>query len=127
VFDVRDPTKPRRVGGNSVLSVHDLVADGDKLYVADGGYVADPGRGLVVLNLFRPGVTLRTPRFSPDGSLLLTISGEPGYSARLQRSTNLRDWHDWVTLPLGEAPTEIGDPSATAFPQRFYRAVVDNP
>jgi hypothetical protein len=127
VFDVRDPSKPRRVGGNSALSVHDLVADGDKLYVADGGVVVDPGRGLVVLNLFRPGDSLSTPRFSPDGSLLLTISGETGSTARLQRSTNLRDWEDWVIQPVADEPTEIGDPDARTTPYRFYRALESDP
>jgi hypothetical protein len=117
VFDVRAPAQPRRIGGNSALSVHDLAVDGDKLYVADGA------EGLVVLNLFHLPITLGTPRFSTGGTFLLPISGEPGSTARLQRSTNLRDWEDWVSLTLADEPTEIGDPDAGSKPHVFYRAV----
>jgi hypothetical protein len=117
VIDVSDPASPRRVGGNSAYFAVDVAVYGDNVFVAGG---AD---GLVIFETFRPPLRLAVPRLSLEGPLTISVAGPAGSTARLQRSTNLREWEDWVVLPLGEQPTEIGDPEAGIAPQRFYRAV----
>jgi len=63
------------------------------------------------------------PQMSSSGPRTISLSGPADSTASIQRSTNLLDWVDWVVLPIGEQPTEIGDPEAELAPHRFYRAV----
>lgn len=45
----------------------------------------------------------------------------PGQTVRVQRSANLVDWEDWVTLKLHDSGCEPLDD--TAAPRRFYRLI----
>jgi hypothetical protein len=120
VINASDPSNPRRIGGNSTFRGHDVTVHGGFAYIAAGD------DGLIIVNRFSE-LQLGPPIFTNDGSLQLRLTGLNGQHARIQRSPNLRDWEDWVVLPVGEQPTEIADPGARAGAQRFYRAVLDNP
>ena len=117
LLDIDDPRCPERVGGNAAFGRPEtVVVQGDKVYVAGWD-------GLAILDKCRPLITLGRLQFSHEGPLTLSVSGPAGDTVRIQRSANLRDWEDWVALPLGERPAEVGDPEAARVPQRFYRAL----
>jgi hypothetical protein len=63
------------------------------------------------------------PLVTPGSPFTIAVSGQAGSTVLLQRSANLRDWEDWVVLPLGEYPIELADPDADTSPSGFYRAV----
>jgi hypothetical protein len=115
VFDVSDPTHPRRVGGNSAFDAYALaIADG-RLHVAAGE------QGLVILNLHQP------PRFESlhldrEGFHLL-LRGVTGQMMRLERSRDLRTWEPFATVPIPASGQTLIDPAATSEPFLFYRAV----
>jgi predicted alpha/beta superfamily hydrolase len=54
----------------------------------------------------------------------LRIAGPAGVSARLQHSTDLRDWSDLQSLTFGVDPQEISDPQTATSSQQFYRVIV---
>jgi hypothetical protein len=114
VLDVSNPANVRRVGGNSAFRPWDVAVQGDHVYAADGD------GGLTILNSVRPlRLTVSPP--GPGHPLTVTVCGPLGSRAGVQRSTNLRDWQDWMVVSVGEQPTEILDPEAPIVPQRFYR------
>jgi hypothetical protein len=57
------------------------------------------------------------------GQLLLTVSGKPGTSYALERSTNLATWSAYVTntIPSSGVPMFTNSVPATP-PQHYYRA-----
>jgi hypothetical protein len=59
------------------------------------------------------------------GPLTLRISGTPGQTVRIQRTSDLTgEWEDWQTTVLDEAGVEIIDATSADNHQIFYRAVV---
>jgi hypothetical protein len=120
VINVSDPSNPRRSGGNSAFRGHDVTVHGEFVYIAAGD------DGLIIVNRFSD-LQFGPPMVANDGSLQLRLTGLNGQHARIQRSPNLRDWEDWVVVPVGEQPTEVADPDARSRAQRFYRAVPQTP
>lgn len=53
----------------------------------------------------------------------LRIVGPAGVSGRLQRSTDLREWSDWLSISFGSEQVEVSDPQTATAPQRFYRVI----
>jgi hypothetical protein len=117
VFDISHPASPRRVGGNSAFFAYGVVVDANRVHVAAGW------DGLVILDAMRSPLRLSIRPPAPGGQARIAISGPAGLLARLQRSTNLRDWEDGQTFTLVEQPTEIEETAAEAVRERFYRAV----
>lgn len=117
VIDVSDPTQPRRVGGNSAFYASDVIVAGNNVFVAAGG------QGLMILDLFRAPLWLEPVSQQQPGAFRFLLHGEAGLSARVQRSSNLRDWEDWPSVTLGTIPAELTDTNAGVIPHRFYRAV----
>jgi hypothetical protein len=118
VIDISDPTNPMWVGhhgGDAYYWSPRVAVQDDNVYVTHED-------GLSIFGLFRPLVLSAMPVTTAGQPFRLKISGPPGSSLRLQRSANLLDWEDWVTLTLGDDPVEIGDPEAGFTPHRFYRA-----
>jgi uncharacterized repeat protein (TIGR03806 family) len=56
-----------------------------------------------------------------NGTLQLTLLGNPGGSYVLQASTNLTNWTPIVTNTAGTNVLEFVDPNASNYPARFYR------
>jgi hypothetical protein len=73
----------------------------------------------------------RRPSLSVSGRLnglneqgfRLTLSGEFGGHYRIENSTNLVEWTEWVVVTNFLGTTQIADEAATNLPVRFYRAV----
>lgn len=115
VIDISDPTRPRRVGGNS------MVKSGDKMAIAvanDRVYIA--GGALTILHKYRP-LELQYGSFPPL-ERILRVAGPPKLTARIQRSNDLSKWTDWLEVSLSENPVAITDPDSISS-SRFYRAI----
>jgi len=118
VIDISNPADPRRVGGNFVRdgTWGSVVVAGDSVFYAGNGE-------LVILDRFRPF------RFEPvtgmdRSSFRFRVDGPRGVSVRLQRSSDLIDWADWLGVTFGPDPLELADTESAAEPRRFYRALV---
>jgi hypothetical protein len=59
----------------------------------------------------------------PD-SFKLSIIGPPGWSGRVQRSSDLGTWTDWFPLTFEELPFQTNDLSPASAQQQFYRLVM---
>jgi uncharacterized repeat protein (TIGR03803 family) len=59
---------------------------------------------------------------APDGTFQLMLSARPGYSYRIDASTNLIDWQAVTNLPNPGGVIQFIDAGASNFQQRFYRA-----
>lgn len=112
VIDVSNPSKLRRVGGNSTV--------GSTLAFEDDYAITVAGNELATINLFRfPGRLEAIPPLNRN-DFKLRIRGSTGETVFLQRSSNLRDWQDWKPVTLGSNGDLITDPEA-ADTWRFYR------
>src|SRR5262245_2017351 len=97
VLDISDPSRPLRVGGNSALtSFYGSIA-------VSGNHVFVPGRGLTILDSFRP-LRLQLLLGIDSSMLRLRLEGPRGVSVRLERSTNLTDWEGWQQVMLDDVP-----------------------
>jgi hypothetical protein len=114
VFDVRDPVRPVRVGGNASFAGHSMATDGARVFVGS----------VHSLTLLSPYVPLQfDPPARSAGNPSLSLTGPPEWPVRVQRSTDLTIWQDWQSVTTrGDAPVELSDPEAASRPQRFYRA-----
>jgi hypothetical protein len=123
VFDVSNPLQPRRIGGTPLIG--GLLASATDLMIAGGKVYALAGeRGLVILDQFRDPNVLRLeilPSLTP-GSFRFLLQGAPGVAGRIQRSSNLQDWVDWMPFSLGAVPLDVADPFAGTDTTRYYRA-----
>ena len=57
------------------------------------------------------------------GKFPFTLYGPSGTTGRIQRSSNLQSWSDWMPFSLGDVPLEFTDSSASTNATQFYRAV----
>ena len=74
-------------------------------------------------NRSKPALTLSTRMGSiGPASFELLLSGPPGLTVLLQRSTDLQNWQDWQTRTIAEIGTLVSDSEATTHPRLFYRA-----
>ena len=58
-----------------------------------------------------------------QGTFQFVLEGLPGLSGRIQRTTDLGDWRDWMPFALGESPLKLSDPEASSEAPQFYRAL----
>jgi hypothetical protein len=58
-----------------------------------------------------------------NGTLQLTLLGNPGSSYVLEASTNLRNWTPIVTNTAVTNVLDFVDPNASNYPARFYRVL----
>lgn len=58
----------------------------------------------------------------PERQVHLVLSGEPGDSVTIQRSSNLTNWVALTNLTNPTGTLEVTDETATNAPQRYYRA-----
>jgi hypothetical protein len=117
VFDVHDPAKPRLVGGNQSLQAFGVAANDAGTFVAAGE------KGVVVLYPYRPIPHLEPWAHFDSTGFRVPFRFDAGGSVRLQRSTDLLTWEDWVILPGTGAVQVATDPMAPERPRQFYRAV----
>jgi hypothetical protein len=116
VIDIRDPRQPVRVGGNSAFSGRSIASAPDFLWISIGT------NGLVSLQPFHP-VRLELSTDQPAVSSHVRLSGPAKVPFRLQRSQNLTQWEDFISLTLGTSPVELEDSLELTEPSRYYRAV----
>ena len=118
VIDISDLANPVRVGGNSYISFANsvTVANG-KLFFAAGE------QGLIMLNQYQP-VRFESLLRDESGAFRLMVSGPPGVPGRVERSSDLSEWTDWLPFDFQETPMEFSDPDAASQPATFYRLVV---
>jgi hypothetical protein len=63
---------------------------------------------------------LQAPALSAGGQFQVTVSGVPGFTYRIEGSTNL---NDWVPVSINVSPYTFTDTNIASLPQRYYRAV----
>ena len=112
-----------------------LVVDIADIEIRSGYGYLTTGDGLLVLDLS----DLANPRLlgsAPSGGIKAVTWArfdstgfrvpfrlDAGGSVRLQRSSDLLTWEDWVILPSTGDPQDVVDPSAPLHARQFYRAV----
>src|SRR5262249_22769444 len=74
------------------------------------------------LAVYSPASTLQT--LSTNGTLQINLYGAFGFNYAIESSTNL---FDWVRTLTNVAPYTFTETNTTAYPQRFYRAVLVPP
>lgn len=121
VIDVSVPTNPQRVGANHQFPVDDIAVTGDKLYALGE-------HGLFILQApSAPGPA--RPQFAAPIQMTrngakLALSGPAGKTAYVQRTSNLAQWEDWLSVTLPDKPVEVTDEEAVVSGQRFYRLML---
>jgi hypothetical protein len=115
VFDVSNPVKLRRVGGNCSLRARGVSVSADSLYIVS------PEKGLSILDLFHPlnepGISMLSP--TVEGAVRLRVRGPANSSVIIQRAERLEQWSPWESVLLDDLPKEISDSNAAA--TGFYR------
>jgi hypothetical protein len=69
-----------------------------------------------------PVLRLAAPRFLPDGSLQLSLTGPAGLHYTIEYSDDLATWHTLTDFISTEAIGMIADPAGPNRPRRYYRA-----
>jgi hypothetical protein len=73
----------------------------------------------------QPAPTLTSCSRQVDGSASIGLAGVAGWTYRIQASTDLAVWTELGAVTAGtNGFCEFHDPTASAFPYRFYRAVL---
>jgi hypothetical protein len=73
----------------------------------------------------QPAPTLTSCSRQLDGSASIGLAGVAGWTYRIQASTDLAVWTELGAVTAGtNGFCEFDDPNASAFPYRFYRAVL---
>ena len=86
------------------------------------GAVSRAGAGIMESGELSP-IGLFGPSFHPVTGFHLTVTGDTGSVARLQRSTNLVDWQDVLTFTNSGTPIPLADPGVGNSSRSFYRVV----
>ncbi len=93
-------------------------ANGDTIY--NDAWALDFGSAMV--STAPPQIITNDSRFGFLANTFgFNVSGTPGQQIIIESSTNLLDWARVSTNTLGSSSFYFADPSATIFPQRFYR------
>lgn len=121
VIDVTDPRDPRRAGGNHQFPAQAVAVKDDKLYAVGQ-------HGLFILQVAAVAGPAR-PQFAAPiqvtrNGARLALSGPTGQTAYIQRTSNLSQWEDWVSVKLVDQPVEVTDEEAVSQVRRFYRLVL---
>ena len=113
IFDISDAAAPVRVGGNSAMSVDDLVVrNGYGFAVADRvGFSTYAFANETMFRLMGAG-------FSAEG-FEFTIEGAPGNSVIVERSVDLEEWSEWETIDASASNVRVTDEPNQS--RRFYR------
>jgi len=82
--------------------------------------VGDGGTILQSENLAIPALAVRS---EGTNGFEVRMSGEVGRVYRIQSSTDLFTWDDWINFTNAQATTAFLDSANTASPRRFYRAL----
>jgi uncharacterized repeat protein (TIGR01451 family) len=118
------------VGGAATVTIHVAAAIGG-VHVNTVGVFGNESDLNPANNIAQTATTVNVPlpaRFDDvvltNGQLQATLSGEPGLTYIVEGSTNLLDWTPVATNTLpGSGTAKFNDTGASAFGQRFYRAV----
>jgi hypothetical protein len=112
VFDVKNASSPRRVGGNSRYTVTSIAASVDRVYLATRG------DGLTESYLYKDAIIGGISRFSPITTL--RVEGPPTLSGTLETSSDFIEWTGIESVTFGERVAELLYPGGNAAHQ-FYR------
>lgn len=83
------------------------------------GREANTRLGSISIAAAPPELRIRTV---PDGSVILTGTGQPGQTYKVRCSTNLRSWTVIGTVTIdGSGSFQFSDPAAQSRPRRMYR------
>jgi len=105
-----------------------VVAWGSNTYIVPGGLsnvVAISAGGSLSMALVALPVESPTLQAALTGTnLILFLAGEPGKTALIQASTDLKHWRTLGSCVLSDQPVPFTDPQSALFPRRFYRLVL---
>ena len=66
---------------------------------------------------------LLSPRLDAEDAFSVRLFVDPGRSYRVQTSSDLVNWEEWLHFVSADGSFGLLDPRATAGPARFYRLV----
>jgi hypothetical protein len=92
--------------------------------VSDNGTPSLSATQSFLVTVNRPVAPGLTGSSFASGQFRLTVSGDSGPDYTLQASTNLLNWIPLQTTSPVVFPFSFSDPSATNYPQRFYRVLL---
>lgn len=115
VFDLGNPAAPRRISNSPFWGPNGIAAGNGLLLQTANRY------GLSVFNLIHEA-RLGFVQSTDSNLLRLRVKGTPGVGGQIQRSSDLRNWHDWRSIVLGESAIELTDTPDAA--QQFYRLML---
>jgi len=118
VIDISNPSKPRRVGGNSAAVFGEWASN---VVVAGGRLYVTFGPNFEIMDLYQPP-EIEPLRLDAAGFHLL-VRGVTGQMLRLERSRNLLDWETVATVPMPASGQTLIDAAATLEALLFYRMV----
>src|SRR6266568_3289108 len=107
----------RIVGGFSNPIDAEILSN--KVYVIE--YGGNQGIWEVTFPAALPRILLSQPAWLAGGAFGFNVSGAAGQNYQIVASTNLLDWSLVTSVVATNNQFEFVDPSATNYPQRFYR------
>jgi len=107
----------RIVGGFSNPIDAEILSN--KVYVIE--YSGNQGIWEVTFPAAAPPIILSQPVWLAGGAFGFNVSGAAGRNYQIAASTNLLDWSLVTNVVATNNQFEFVDPSATNYPQRFYR------
>ena len=113
VFDLSNPTSPRRVGGNAILDSQNLKILGGKIFMTG------TAPSLAMLSPFSAQFDFDGNAHFTRAGFSMTLRGTPGAVIRIQRSSLLPNWQDWRTITLPPTPVEVIDDKNAGEARRF--------
>jgi hypothetical protein len=63
--------------------------------------------------------------FDNNGAGRITLECFPGWTNRIEISSDLVHWQSWTNLFNFSGSASIGDPAAQSNPTRFYRSLIE--
>ncbi len=92
----------------------------------NGRMLAQTAVTLGANSITAPSTTLPMPSFgpvsrAPDGAVILVITNTPGFTLKLQHSTNLTNWTTFATPAPAVSPFVTTNSTTPADTMRFYR------
>jgi uncharacterized repeat protein (TIGR03803 family) len=107
---------------------HGAVSPASNLMISSDGAIYGTTRAggeLGVGTIFRllKPLILGSPTRIEGQGLRFSVRGHPGLQVRVQRSSDMTTWNDWLTLPMDGGPVEFSDSISGFQSPQFYRAV----